>query len=81
MKDTQQFMGGALDGPEMSSRSSERKVLHRDDYAKIWLPIAGMLAKELIGWIFSGRKKQDSILDRIEVTGDSDYPLKMSMKW
>jgi len=40
-----------------------------------------MLAKELITWIFGGKKRGGGILDRMEFTGDKDYPVKFRVKF
>ena len=78
MNKTKPFMNGALDEP---SSQEERGCLHSADYAAYWLPVAAMLAKELITWIFGGKKRGGGILDRMEITGDKDYPVKFKVKF
>jgi len=66
---------------EDMNNTEEKGCLHSEDYSRFWLPVAAMLAKELITWIFGGKKRGGGILDRMEITGDKDYPVKFKVKF
>jgi len=66
---------------EDMNNTEDKGCLKTEDYAQYWLPVAAMLAKELITWIFGGKKKGGGILDRMEITGDKDYPVKFRVRF